>query len=459
MVKYILGGGKIMSETFRFIHAADLHLGSFLNINGNPKEEIQDLCKMAVYNSFERICYKAIYYNVDFILICGDVYDSYLRSVRGNRFFINQCLTLNEKNISVYVIYGNHDALHDGQELFTMPGNVHILSSDKSEFFEVYKEGQVIAKIIGKSYKRRNEKEKIYENYLLDNDVFNIAMLHTALEKDNKNYVPCTLNDLKEVPNIDYWALGHIHKLSILSKVKPIIAFSGIPQGRDMGEQGVGGVFLVTAQNKEIVDMQVLPIATVVYKMVEIIIDDLDKIENYSDLIRIIVETISNLTYEVPEDARGIKYSKEDMSNEFKGYILQVKVNGRTELHQQISRMTEEDYKQFIESINEEVSCFKYFMWVDSVIFRTTPLKQDFENLKMQNSIFEDLEEVISSFTLDSEHTDQLVKNWGSIWKEQLYTENIDEDKFDFDEVTIDDIIAQARELLIEKLSEVLDIT
>ena len=291
MVKYILGGEKIMNETFRFIHAADLHLGSFLNINGSPKEEIQALCKMAVYNSFERICHKAVYYNVDFILICGDVYDSYLRSVRGNKFFINQCLTLNAEQISVYVIYGNHDALNDGQELFTMPPNVHILSSDKSEFFEVYKAGKVIAKIIGKSYKRRNEKEKTYENYLLDNDVFNIAMLHTALEKDNKNYIPCTLDDLKAVPNIDYWALGHIHKLSILSNVKPIIAFPGIPQGRDMGEQGVGGVFLVTARNKEIVDMEVLPIATVIYKRVEILIDSVDTIENYSDLLRIIVET------------------------------------------------------------------------------------------------------------------------------------------------------------------------
>ena len=147
------------------------------------------------------------------------------------------------------------------------------------------------------------------------------------------------------------------------------------------------------------------------------------------------------------------------MSNDFRGYILQVKVKGRTELQHEISRLTEEDYKQFIESINEELSCLKYFMWVDSIIFRTTSLKQDLESLKAQNSIFEDLEQVISACTMDSKHMDQLVKNWGSIWKEQLYTENIDEDKFDFDEETIADIIAQAKELLIEKLSEVLEIT
>src|SRR5690242_19929768 len=114
-----------MNGTFRFIHAADIHIGSYLNINGKPQKEIQDLCKSAVYDGFERICNKAISYKVDFILLCGDVYDSYLRSVRGNRFFINQCLRLSAKNIGVYVIYGNHDAINVKEELFTMPQNVH----------------------------------------------------------------------------------------------------------------------------------------------------------------------------------------------------------------------------------------------------------------------------------------------------------------------------------------------
>ena len=448
-----------MSGTFRFIHAADVHLGSFLNINGKPQKEIQDLCKSAVYDGFERICNKAISYKVDFILLCGDVYDSYLRSVRGNRFFINQCLGLNTKNISVYVIYGNHDAANEKEELFAMPQNVHILSSDKVESFEVCKEGEVIAKIIGKSYKHRSEKEKTYENYLLDDDVFNIAMLHTALEGDNKNYVPCTLEELSRVPNIDYWALGHIHKLSILSDTKPIIAFPGIPQGRDMGEQGVGGVFYVEVSGKKIIDMEFLPIAKVIYKRVEIVIDEENKIENYSDLLGVILEEIRSLTYDLPEISNEIKYSKETLKEEFKGHIVQLIIKGRTELHNKITQMKEDDYKQFIETINEELNTEKYFLWIDSIIFRTAPLMQDFESLKMQNSIFQDLEEVIGLYTQDVEYKDQLVKNWGSIWKQQVYTENIEEDKFDFDEEILQDIILQAKELVTQKLAEALEIT
>lgn len=260
------------------------------------------------------------------------------------------------------------------------------------------------------------------------------------------------------VPNIDYWALGHIHKHNILSDIKPIIAFPGIPQGRDMGEQGVGGVFLVTACKKDVVNMEFLPIAKVIYKKVEIVIGDGDMVENYSDLFCIILEKLSLLTYDISDYSNEIVHLKYESEDEFKGYIIQLTIKGRMNMHHEITHMTEDDYKQFLENINEEMGVHKYFLWIDSIIFRTTPFKKDFENLKMQNTIFNDLEDVISLYIKVPEYRDQLLKNWGSIWKKQIYTENIDEDKFDFNEEITLDIILQARELLIEKLAEVLEI-
>ena len=102
--------------------------------------------------------------------------------------------------------------------------------------------------------------------------------------------------ELKSIPNIDYWALGHIHKTNILNHTRPIIAFPGIPQGRDMGEQGVGGVFYVEVCKKEVVHMEFLPIATVIYKRVEIVIGEDNKIENFSDLIGFILEKTREVT-------------------------------------------------------------------------------------------------------------------------------------------------------------------
>ena len=120
--------------------------------------------------------------------------------------------------------------------------------------------------------------------------------------------------------------------------------------------------------------------------------------------------------------------------------------------------MKEEDYKQFVEEINEELSQEEYFLWIDSIIFRTAQPMQNVESLKMKNSIFSDLDEVISLYREEDEQRAQMLKNWGSIWKKQIYTENIDEDKFDYDEEIIEDIILQARELVIEKLVEALEL-
>jgi exonuclease SbcD len=160
--------------------------------------------------------------------------------------------------------------------------------------------------------------------------------------------------------------------------------------------------------------------------------------------MQIILEIVSSLAHDIPE---------------IKGHIVQLIIRGRTKLHHKINQMKDEDYKHFIESINDEFSVEKCFLWIDSIIFRTALPMQDFESLKLQNSIFQDLEEVIRLYSSDLQYKKELVKNWGAIWKEQIYTENIEEDKFDFDDEILNDIIMQARELVIEKLAEALEIT
>ena len=71
--------------------------------------------------------------------------------------------------------------------------------------------------------------------------------------------------------------------------------------------------------------------------------------------------------------------------------------------------------------------------------------------LNCKTLIFKELEEVIGLYTTNLEYRNELVKNWGSIWKKQIYTENIEEDKFDFDEETIYDIILQAKRIAYQR--------
>ena len=57
-------------------------------------------------------------------------------------------------------------------------------------------------------------------------------------------YAPCSIADL-HAPAFDYWALGHVHKRSVVQGARAIV-MPGMPQGRDINEAGAKSVTLVT---------------------------------------------------------------------------------------------------------------------------------------------------------------------------------------------------------------------
>ena len=260
----------------RFIHASDIHLGSFLHIVGEVPAELAKLSVEATYESFENICDAAVEENVDFIVISGDLYDREARSVKGADFFAKQCSRLFEYNIHVYIIAGNHDPIGEQPELFILPDNVTAIGCNDPEIHTaVSKNGEEIARVIGQSYRGREDARKMHLGYHApDSNLINIALLHTQLEAGNNRYVPCTLPELKGNREIDYWALGHIHKRRILNDSKPVIAYSGIPQGRDINEEGTGGCFLVEISSTENPKLSFIPTSPVVWAALEILRDD-----------------------------------------------------------------------------------------------------------------------------------------------------------------------------------------
>ncbi|MFW6237785.1 MAG: metallophosphoesterase family protein, partial [Halanaerobiales bacterium] len=76
-----------MNKEIQFIHTADLHLGSPLNCGGEPPSRLSSLFNEGGYLAFEALVDRALEFDVDFVLIAGDVYDREARSVRAARFF------------------------------------------------------------------------------------------------------------------------------------------------------------------------------------------------------------------------------------------------------------------------------------------------------------------------------------------------------------------------------------
>jgi DNA repair protein SbcD/Mre11 len=440
----MLRGNLRMSKKLRFIHAADVHLGSILHVSKKVNKNLSHIFNNAVFNCFERLCDVAIEKQVDFVLISGDIYDREARSVKANGFFIEQCRRLNDHMIKVYAIGGNHDPIKKDSELFTLPPNVHVFSSETVEIVEHRDEqGELLARIIGQSYKENWDSRKMFKKYNApNNDILNIALLHTQLDGSN-NYVPCTVADLKAVENIHYWALGHIHKYSLINKAEPAIVYPGIAQGTDFGEDGIGGAVLVETEDNKIKEISFMPLSQLVWRKIYIQLDKLMEQEqkNISDLENILMTKAEEL----------LSFS-EDLNDNFKGYIIKWVVSGRSELYKLLKDKDEELYDYLIETLNSRLLNKNIFLFTDSIEFNLGRPIEDLDILKSENSALKSVTDFSAHSLQQEEIKKQLIRRLGSLWEVTEDLEDINFKKLQLDDEMLLSIIQQAEQLAVDAI-------
>jgi len=91
-----------MADAIKFIHAADLHLDQPISGLSELPTHLRSGLSSAPYSAAEKIFDLAIAERVDFVLLCGDLYDSDSGSARAYAFLLTQFQRLAEKNIHVY---------------------------------------------------------------------------------------------------------------------------------------------------------------------------------------------------------------------------------------------------------------------------------------------------------------------------------------------------------------------
>lgn len=444
-----------MTKRVRFIHTADIHLGSILHVGRIENKSLADIFNNAVYNCFERLCSVAIDEKVDFIVMSGDIYDRESRSVKANSFFINQCKELEQHNIRVYAIGGNHDPIKENSELFTLPENVHVFSTQNPEVIEhTNNKGEVIARIVGQSYRENWESRKMFKKYAVPKDsTLNIALLHTQLDGSN-NYVPCSAEDLKNQENINYWALGHIHKLKIVNREEPAIIFPGIPQGTDFGEEGFGGAVLVEAEDNCIQTIKYIPLSQVVWKKVTV---DLDKLEahehrNFSDLENILLVKAEEIFNTNEASLQGIQFENCNYEDFFKGYVVRWNIIGRSELYKLINDKDEETSDYLVEALNGRLLNRDRFLFTESVDFNIGRPIEDFEILKAQNTAVKALADFAKEVLEWEDLKQQLVRRLGSLWEVTEDLENINFKKLQLEEEMLASIVRQAEQMIVDSV-------
>lgn len=427
-----------------FIHAADIHLGSTLNLGGQYSDQISEHIDNAIYNTFTRICDKAIENMVDFVIFAGDVYDQESRSVRASIFFNEQCKRLAQKHIPVYLIAGNHDPLVGYSNLVDIPDNVNLFTAKEPETKKVYdSDGELIAAISGFSYRNRAESRKVHLVYDPIPGIWNIGLLHTQLENDNKNYIPSSLNELLSIDGFHYWALGHIHNYNLLHKSRDkAVVYPGIPQGRDMGEEGLGGAVLSKLLPDTEPEITFLSLSPVIYQKIEIPIDSI-KSGNIND----IQSLITDISDELLNSFFHLNIDNYDYTD---GFIVDWVLTGRGDISGLLEEKKDEVIPYLIQILRQKLLKKNPFIWTRKIYDRTGRPIDDF--LINNNPVFNDIDKITMLLKENCDFKGELLEELGSIWTNSNDQEEIDYSKFELSEELFKEILEQARHKILEEL-------
>ncbi len=279
-----------------WIHSGDLHLGRTMSLPPLWAEQNQARRMPLIDDTkeaFFRLIDVCIDKNVDFLLLSGDVFDSHEKNVEAYEWFLYGMKKLQENDIMVYMIAGNHDPKGRFPGFLKLPDNVFFFDT-RWESALYHKGGEPLVNLMGISYQKERETKAVtLPASLFREDLKNIVLLHTGLT--DKNYMPITVRDLAvQGEKADYIALGHIHHgEEVLSS--PRAYYPGAIQGTAPGEDMVGHCLYVTLTDGA-PQVEAIPLTSTVYRTITISLEG--PMKNQEELTTSIIESLEEHTTE-----------------------------------------------------------------------------------------------------------------------------------------------------------------
>lgn len=322
--------------TVRFLHCADLHIDSPFKGIGELHPGFRDMLVHSTYKSYSNIIDLAISEQVDFVAICGDIYDATDKSLKAQLHFRDGLRKLADVGIPAFVVHGNHDPLDGWSATLQWPDSVKAFGGDTVEYVDVKREDSTLARVYGISYKVQDVSENLALQFKHENlEVPAIALLHANVGSNptHKAYAPASIDDLLN-RDISYWALGHVHERTILREQDPTIVYPGNSQARHPREIGAKGCYLVELQDDGSCSMRFMETDTIRYDSRMLDSEDITDIDELTSRILSVCDDAS-------DDSNGRKV------------VLRITLKGRSTLHTELSKGT--DLAQLVESIQEKL--------------------------------------------------------------------------------------------------------
>ena len=238
------------------LHISDLHLGRpYSHIPKTP--EITSLVERSDDLLFTNLLSVIVHTQVELVLISGDTFHDQQISQELYTKWEQFLLKLQQMNITVYLICGNHDPYGDfHQEKY--PANVQIFTEEQvqTKYYTTVAQEQVA--ITAFSYNHPHIMTDVANSFpvKLDHVDYHLGIYHGQM--GSGNYAPFQLSELERL-NYDYLALGHYHQLQFL---RPNICYAGTayPKKRNEIQSGQVIYFELQAQQINTVSYDVAPI-------------------------------------------------------------------------------------------------------------------------------------------------------------------------------------------------------
>jgi exonuclease SbcD len=415
---------------FRFLHAADIHLDSPLrgleSYDDAPVEEVRGATRRA----FENLVELAIEEEVEFVLLCGDLYDGEWRDYNTGLFFVGQMNRLHEAGISVHLVSGNHDAISQITKSLKLPDNVTHYDSKNPQTVVLDELGVAIH---GQSFASRSVNENLAEGYPVGEPArFDIGLLHTSLNgrPPHGDYAPCSLDDLRS-KGYQYWALGHVHRREEVLR-DPWVVFPGNIQGRHSRETGAKGCTLVTVENGEVSLVESRELDVVRWAVVHV---DLSKAQDADASVDIVCQALAE--------------ELDQTGNRF--LVARLILEGASPAHPALSARPEHWMQQYRAQAS---SLSSPGVWLEKVKFETTRLV-DLEAQLGRDDALGDLLRLIAGLEDAPLELEAFAEEFADL-RRKLPPELTEGDEpFDpTDLATLKSAIPQVKELLLSRLLE-----
>jgi DNA repair exonuclease SbcCD nuclease subunit len=278
--------------SFRFLHAADLHLDTPFAGLGRVAPHVREALRDASLRAWDALVQLALDEDVAFVVLAGDLYDGAERGLRAQLRVRDGLRRLSDAGVETFVVHGNHDPLEEGWTTVAADGwppGVTVCPAGEVTTREVVRGGERLATLHGISYARASETANLARRFPdAAGDGLHVGVLHATVghQPDHSPYAPCTLDDLRR-PRYGYWALGHVHGHAVLA-TEPHVVYSGALQGRSPkpAERGAKGAVVVDVHDDRVAAVRHAPLDEARFDAVTVDVGDAADVVSLVDLVR-----------------------------------------------------------------------------------------------------------------------------------------------------------------------------